>query len=235
MSVAMRSEDRLETWERPWNGVHWYDMPGDDSDDQKLNFALWRMGRKEYAMDEERGELREICPQFGRIAGMGGRARHDTMRAVEMRGDRLNGLKVRLRALIDQGWTIREMAAEKGMDATVMSRTLNRAKSVSEETLQRLRDVIVCFEARERKVEDAEVKPAVPEGCVPFKEWLGMEAARFGLSRAALYGRLHRGVMPMPEMVMLNARRFFVRVAASGEQTTDAAQRVPTEEAHARA
>jgi hypothetical protein len=34
----------MQTWEMSFNGRHWYDMPGNGSDEKKLNFAAWRRG-----------------------------------------------------------------------------------------------------------------------------------------------------------------------------------------------
>jgi hypothetical protein len=40
--------DRLQPWQQPWNGKHWYDMPGQCEEMRKLNFYLFRNGLDKY-------------------------------------------------------------------------------------------------------------------------------------------------------------------------------------------
>lgn len=40
-----------QVWELPWNGKHWYDMPGDNADMQKMNFFFFRRGMYDPSKD----------------------------------------------------------------------------------------------------------------------------------------------------------------------------------------
>lgn len=72
------------------------------------------------------------------------------------------------------------------------------------------------------------------DGWMPLKQWMAEEGEKLNVSGGAIRAQIERGVRRMPETKRVKGR-IFVRVAASGEQATDAAQRVPTEEAHAKA
>jgi hypothetical protein len=38
------TEQMLQPWEQTFNGLHWWEMPGQDTECQKLNFALYKRG-----------------------------------------------------------------------------------------------------------------------------------------------------------------------------------------------
>lgn len=216
MSIRICEEARLETWQQAWNGVHWWDMPGDDSDHQKLNFALWRRGLKEYEPDDK-GGFRELCPAFGRIASIQPSAAYRSSHIdVERRAEVLATLRKRVNALVAQGWKKATMAAWIGWSRTQMTKVTKELKSVSEESLKKLRNMLVHFEIQPVPVKPVKVDKrrlkVVPKGCIPYKEWLAMEARKQGMTPVALRARIDRGVVLGPEIVALNKRRHFVRI-----------------------
>lgn len=220
MSIIGREEDRLPEWQRSWNGVFWHQMPGDDSDHQKLNFALWKRGLKEYEIDEETAVIREICPSFGRIASIAPAVSAKRLEEAERRDAaamerearivRIEALRARMLALMEQGVSGRALADAAGLVPQYVSKVRLGQKVMASEKL----------DALEKAVNEAQVcpppkrEPEVPAGCIPFKQWLLAEAEKQGLTGPALYERMRRGAFPRPVVIALNKRRHFVRVEA---------------------
>jgi len=53
------TEETLQPWEQSFAGVHWWEMPGQDTEVQKINFALFRRGLikvEEAAVEVRRGD-----------------------------------------------------------------------------------------------------------------------------------------------------------------------------------
>lgn len=230
MSIVGRAEDRLPEWQRAWNGVLWHQMPGDDSDHQKLNFALWKRGLKEYELDEETGAVRELCPAFGRIVSLEPRdaerrrayAQRQDAKAVEKqsRQERVTLLVRRVKALKERGVSASQLAVAAGLNPRSVSKLKCGEKMLSSAKLDVLERVIVEAEL----CPPPPLRPEAPEGCVPFKDWLITEAERLGLTGPALYERIRAGKHPRPVMVKLNQRRHFVRVMegpAVGEASSE--------------
>lgn len=219
MSISGRAEDVLPEWQRSWNGVFWHQMPGDDADHQKLNFALWKRGLKEYEIDEETAVIREICPSFGRIASIAPvvsvkRAEEAERRDAaalerEARMVRIERLKVRMLELMERGVSGRQLADAAGLVPQYVSKVRCGQKVMGGEKLEALEKAVAEAEVRPPRKRE----PEVPAGCIPFKEWLMAEAERQGLTGPALYERMRRGAFPRPVVIALNKRRHFVRVA----------------------
>lgn len=218
MSIVGRAEDRLPEWQRAWNGVLWHQMPGDDSDHQKLNFALWKRGLKEYELDEETGAVRELSPAFGRIASLEPQdaerrlAYHERRdardREKQSRQDRVTLLVRRVKALKERGVSASQLAVMAGLNPRSVSKLKCGEKMLSSARLDELELVIAQAEA----CPPPPVRPEVPDGCVPYKDWLITEAERLGLTGPALYERIRAGKHPKPVMIKINQRRHFVRV-----------------------
>ena len=178
MSIVGRVEDRLPEWQRQWNGVFWHQMPGDDSDHQKLNFALWKRGLREYERDGGTGAVRELCPAFGRIVSLEPRdaerrrayAQRQDAKAVEMEARRERTLVIcrRLKALKERGVSASQLAVAAGLNPRSVSKLKCGDKMLSSAKLDELELVIAKAEA----CPPEPVRPEVPEGCVPFKDWL---------------------------------------------------------------
>lgn len=102
-------ENQEMPWQMSFRGRHWYDMPGTDSEFQKLNFALWRRGMldaQEQKMDAdataEAGQylVNEDGERvYARLRGGLGMKRAQNMRARA--GEASRRQRDRLAALID--------------------------------------------------------------------------------------------------------------------------------------
>ena len=213
----------LLPYEKPWNGHHWWHMPGDDADHQKLNFALWRRGLKEYEFDEEKGTLREICPIFG-LAGGHSRYTTDTTTAAQQRHQAaqqrqqaaqrhralLISLSQRCRTLRSRGLTYQAIAQACGVSASHIAK-LTSGEGMSVQRAVQLERALADFEARPTlPVTDRRRFNDAPPGTVPFKHWLSVAAQQRGLLPGALRMLIHRGQFTPPPIIRLNARRHFV-------------------------
>lgn len=218
MSVKQREEDRLRTWELSWNGVHWHDMPGDDSDHQKLNFCLWKRGLKEYELNEA-GELREVAPRFGAV---GVRATWSQAKTEAMR-DRVAAVRERVKALCALGVTQAAMAREARVCETQLNKLVSGYRGMREEKMARLLAVVEQYESRRevlvaaKAARHAELVAANARVEVDasrwmrFGDWLAAEAQRRGVNVPVLRKALHAGTVPWPEgLWRVNARRWFV-------------------------
>lgn len=230
-------------WELPWNGRHWYEMPGDDADVKKMNFYLWRSGRLQFAEEEaEIGKDGEIVPgklrrvqhenfgKFGMTAAMERKRERGPVKPVEVRLDvrdvRLVALRARLvaeRARL--GFTTR-LAELAKMDVSHIRKIACAARGCRESVYLRLDRALKVMEAMPADAALARSRSGgyketeCPEGCVPFKVWLEDEAKRLDLQVHTLRTRMLRGKAAMPEVVKVNQRRWFVRNTEPAEAGT---------------
>jgi len=223
MSIQAREEDRLLPWQQTWNGMTWCDMPGQDFMDKSMNFALFRRGKLDVEMDGETRKLRCVTATFtGRIYSAEER---EAKREREMAGKRRRDeqheharrhavARLEVMALRDaQVGSMRMLSEMSGMHPSTISKFVQGTKGLGPENLAMLmesvRELQVAPE-RAKKQPRARNAVAVPSGFVHFKSWLGAMAERLGLKPHSVYVQCKRGVIPLPEILKVNGRAWFV-------------------------
>lgn len=201
-----------------------------DVEDEVQCEALAQDGIVEMAVGEKKRPLPRLVSRLKKRFGSLGRSAKKTYEPpLIARGPRVPDAeelqwraKLRLRlceARKDHVAAIPAIAKAAGVGYSQMSKFLRTGMGFPfTATLKKVEVALEAFKAGEvvppvaKRGQVKGWRPPVPEGCIPYKEWLGVEAQKRGVAVHSLRVYLMRNEQEQPPLVKVNKRSFFVRV-----------------------
>ena len=175
---------------------------------------------------------RLICRSQKRFGGMGRKAvrKYDTPKETGPRSvgrpatltleDQAFRARLRMRlGELRQGHmhAIRTIAEAAGVIYSTLNKFVYEGTGMGAALLEKVRDAADAYVSgavplRQRKKPENPTAVEVPEGCIPYKEWLGIEASKQGIAPHSLRVQLMRNPQLKPQIVKRNNRCFFVKI-----------------------
>lgn len=114
--IVVESESDLKPWQQTFQGLTWQDMPGNQTDEQKIKFALFRRGLYKPERDEDGRVTGGSLTNFGKPVKM----HHG------VRGPRMQKVREWLAGRVEGGMSAGKLARETGVHDALISRVLRR-------------------------------------------------------------------------------------------------------------